>query len=215
VITTEQALSAYSAATGFDPSAGPPGSNPTDNGSTLQTGLEYLLGTGLGGVQIAAFGELDISNTSQWQQALASLGPLMLGVGVDDASMQQFNDGQPFTVTPGSQPAQEDHCVILSGYQPGMYWCYTWGGLQGITPAWFQMNAYEVWAVASQSSLGGFGPPDPESVSQRVSEMGELDRPVVDERYDHGGAELLCPVDRGVHVLDLDVEDRPARRAHF
>jgi hypothetical protein len=69
--------------------------------------------------------------------------------------------------------------------------------------------------VIGTSSLSGFGPPDPESVSQRVSEMGELDRPVVDERYDHGGAELLCPVDRGVHVLDLDVEDRPARRAHF
>ena len=168
VITTEQALSAYSAATGFDPSAGPPGNNPTDNGSTLQKGLEYLHGTGLGGVQIAAFGELDIKNTNQWQQALANLGPLMLGVGVDNTSMQQFNDGQPFTVTPGSQPAQEDHCVILSGYQPGMYWCYTWGGLQGITPAWFGMNAYEVWGVVSQTWVNSVTGKDPEGVDLQV-----------------------------------------------
>jgi hypothetical protein len=64
-------------------------------------------------------------------------------------------------------------------------------------------------------SLSGFASPDPESVSQGVCEVGELDRSVVDERDDYGRAELLGSVDRSTYLLDLDVEDRPVPRAHF
>jgi hypothetical protein len=38
--------------------------------------------------------------------------------------------------------------------------------------------------LLSAGSLNDFGPPDPESVSQRVSEVSELDRSVVDEGDD-------------------------------
>lgn len=146
-VTDAQTLVMYSAVAGFDPAAGQPGSNPTDQGSTLQAGLEYLVSTGLAGVKAAAFGELSVANTNQWQQALAELGPLMAGVGVGDAEEKAFARGSLWQA--GPQANQEDHCVVLCGYQPGVYWCWTWGGIQGMTPEWFTQNAYEVWGAVS------------------------------------------------------------------
>jgi hypothetical protein len=49
-----------------------------------------------------------------------------------------------------------------------MYWCYTWGGLQGITPAWFEMNAYEVWGVVSRTWVNSVTGKDPEGVDLQV-----------------------------------------------
>jgi hypothetical protein len=168
-ITTAQALAMYTAVAGFNPSAGPPGNNPTDNGSTLQAGLEYLVTPDNAyGYQFAAFGDLDVKNANQWQQALATFGPLMLGVGVGDAEQQQFEDGEPWSLTPGASPNAEDHCVILSGYQSGMYWCYTWGALQGITPAWFGVNAYEAWGIISRDWVNAHTGKDPEGVDLAV-----------------------------------------------
>jgi hypothetical protein len=167
-VTTAQALAMYSAVAGFKQNAGPPGNNPTDKGSTLQAGLEYFYKTGIAGIKIAAFGELEIDNTNQWQQALATLGPLMLGVGVGHAEEQAFDNGKPWTKASGAGRIQENHCVILSGYQPGMYWCYTWGGLQGITPQWFQANAWEVWGAVSQEWVSNVTGHDPEGVDLAV-----------------------------------------------
>jgi len=167
-LTTAQVLAAYSAATGFNPSAGPPGSNPTDNGSSLQTALEYLQQTGFAGQKITMFGELDIADTNGWQLALSLFGPLMLGAGVTDADQQAFEAGKIWDITPGMQATPEDHCIILCGYQPGVYWGWTWGGIQGMTPAWFAQNAYEVWGVATPEWVNANTGKDPEGVSLAV-----------------------------------------------
>jgi hypothetical protein len=168
VVTEAQALTAY-AWSGFDISAGPAGANPTDNGDTLQHGLEYLLQSANAyGVEFVAFGELDVKNTNQWQQALAWLGPLMLGVGVGTAEEEAFNTGATWDVSPGSQRIAEDHCVILTGYQPGMYWCWTWGGLQAMTPAWFAQNAWEVWGAVSRTWVNLVSGKDNQGVDLQV-----------------------------------------------
>ena len=172
VITTDQALAAYTAIAGFNPDAGPPGNNPTDTGCTLQAGLAYLVKTGIGGVEFAAYGELDVKNTNQWQQALATFGPLMLGVGVGSAEEQQFSAGQPWSLTPGAAANPEDHCVILTGYEPGMYYAWTWGAIQGIEAAWFDVNAYEIWAPISRLWVSANTGRDPEGVDLAV--LGQL-----------------------------------------
>lgn len=164
-LTTAEVLAGY-ITTGFDPSAGPSGANPTDNGSSLQAGLEYLVNPGFSGQTITMFGELDIKDTNGWQLALAQLGPLMLGVGVSDDAMQEFNAGEIWTAD--SQPADEDHCVILCGYQPGIYWCWTWGSIQGMTPGWFAQNAYEVWGAVTPEWVSRNTGKDPEGVSLAV-----------------------------------------------
>jgi hypothetical protein len=169
-VTTDQVLAMDAAVTGFDPHAGPPGNNPTDQGSTLQAGLGYLVKTGLAGIKAAAFGELDAADTSSWQQALAEMGPLMAGVGVGDAEMQDFAAGLTWDVTPGQQANPEDHCVILCGFQPGAVFCWTWGGLQAMTPDWFSLNCAEVWGVALPSWVSKVRGTDPENVN--LAEFG-------------------------------------------
>ena len=114
--------------------------------------------------ELRRFGELDVKNTNAWQQALATMGPLMLGVGVGDAEQQQFANGQLWTAAPGARANAEDHCIILCGYQPGIYWAWTWGSIQGMTPAWFELNAYEVWGAASQTWVNSVRGTDPEGV---------------------------------------------------
>jgi len=166
-VTTAQTLSMYTAVAGFDPNAGPSGSNPTDTGSTLQAGLNYLVKPNVFGVEFSVFGELDIKNTNQWQLGLAEFGPLMLGVGVGDTEQQDFSDGKPWKLT-SDTPNQEDHCVILCGYQPGMYYVYTWGGLQAVEPAWFNVNAYEVWGIISKEWVNAHTGKDPEGVNLAV-----------------------------------------------
>ena len=166
-VTTTQALAMYTAVAGFNANAGPPGNNPTDNGSTLQDGLEYLVKPNVFDVEFAMFGELDIKNTNQWQLGLAEFGPLMLGVGVGDAEQQDFSDGKPWALT-SKKPNPEDHCVILCGYQPGMYFVYTWGGIQAVEPAWFNVNAYEVWGIISKEWVNTNTGKDPEGVDLAV-----------------------------------------------
>ena len=164
-VTTTQALTAYAAETGFNESAGPPGDNPTDQGSTLQAGLGYLRTTGLAGVKIAAFGELLVGNTNEWQQALAELGPLMAGVSVGGLEEEQFNAGQMWT---GSAAGEENHCIILTGYQPGVVWCQTWGAIQGMTMEWFSENVHELWAVVSREWVSMKTGTDPGHVDLQV-----------------------------------------------
>src|SRR6516165_12295520 len=56
--------------------------------------------------------------------------------------------------------------------------------------------------------------PDAEPVAMWVDEVRELDLAVVDERNSDGRAQLLGPVKRRLDVVDLDVEDCPARPTH-
>jgi hypothetical protein len=165
-MTTDEILKMYSAVAGFNENDGPPGNNPTDQGSTLQAGLGYLQKTGLSGIKSGPFGELNVKKTNNWQQALAELGPLMIGVGVGDAEQEAFENGQMWVEQPS--PNEEDHCVILCGYQPGSYWCWTWGGLQGMTPGWFEQNCAEVWGVVSQEWVSKAKGTDPEGVDLEV-----------------------------------------------
>jgi len=151
LVTEAQALAGYTAETGFDPNAGPPGTNQTDNGATLQSGLDYERKHGYHGVRCDAFGFLDHTDTNQWRQALAQLGPLTIGVGVGEAEMDAFEFGQPWDLPQGSFPADENHCVLLCGYTAdGLYYVYTWGGLQAVTQRWFRGAVYEAWGCVSR-----------------------------------------------------------------
>jgi hypothetical protein len=131
-----------------------------------------MVSTGIAGCKAAAFGQLDLHDTNQWQQAMALFGPLILGVGVTSAEEIQFDTGEPWTLVPGAAQNPEDHCVVLTGYQPGMYWCQTWGAIQGITPAWFEMNAAELWGVVSPLWVSARTGLDPEGAT--LAQLGQL-----------------------------------------
>lgn len=146
VPTTDQALAIYSSIGGFNPNAGPPGSNPTDNGATVQDGLNYLRKTGVSGFKIAAFGELDVKDYNQIKLGVSQFGGLSIGINLPNSAMTQFNTGQPWTPVKGS-PNDGGHCVIVVGYDADWLYVVTWGQVQRMSWAFWAEYVEEAWAV--------------------------------------------------------------------
>ena len=115
VPSTADALGLYSAVTGFDQNAGPPGSNPTDNGTALTDLLAHWksAGVAVGGTthKILGYAALDISSLQQMRYAAFTFGGLYLGIQCPDAC-QEHTDNWNFA--PGLKP-EGGHCVIQAG----------------------------------------------------------------------------------------------------
>jgi len=135
-----------------------PGSG-ADRGMDVQTGLEYLHGTGgPDGVKAVAFAKVDHTKLSEVEAALAIFGGLWLGITVLDANQQQFASGQPWTDVRGSK-IDGGHAILAGGYMPDIKFI-TWaketefassfwkGSVQG-TPL-----VEEAWVVIWPEHLG-------------------------------------------------------------
>lgn len=169
VLDDTDVLDGYSEETGFDPDAGPPGDNPTDNGAELVQGYDYYHKVGFGGVTVDAYGTLDHTNTNQWQQALAQCGPLLIGVGVGEAEEIAFDNGTPWDLTPHQSAAEENHAVLLCGYYAsGLYFVYTWGGLQAVTQRWYRGAVYEAYVGVSRGWVNKISGRDPFGVNLKT-----------------------------------------------
>jgi len=104
---------------GFDPSGSKdtngPGSND-DQGMDVQTGLEYLHGSGgPDGVKAVAFAKVDHTNMAEVKAALAIIGGLWLGIQVLDANQEQFKEGKAWSDVPGSA-IEGGHAILGGGY---------------------------------------------------------------------------------------------------
>jgi hypothetical protein len=163
VIDDATVLTAYGT-TGFNPNAGPSGSNPTDNGSTLQTGLAYLAATGMQGVKIDAFAEINVQEISEIKLAIAELGPIDLALSVPQSMEQQFAAGQPITVVEGS-PLVGGHCVTGVGYDADYLYIHTWGA--EVKVSWDFVAAYfnQAFALLSREWINAKTTLDPEHVN--------------------------------------------------
>jgi hypothetical protein len=160
LITPSEAeiLRAYSAVTGFDPNAGPPGSNPTDQGTVVQDALSYWRRTGVAGHKILAFAEVDVRDLAEVADALYLFGHLMLGVNLPNAAMQQFDAGQAWHLTPDDGGTAGGHAVNL-GYEArgGGYRAITWGRSQPFSADWWAKYVEEAWVVVSPEWLTAAG----------------------------------------------------------
>ncbi len=162
--TTDGVLSDYAAGTGFDPNAGPPGKNSTDNGSNLRSVLKYRAKTGVLDAnnqrhKIGAFVKLDQSNLTEVLQAAYIFQAVGIGIRFPSSAMAQFNAGQPWDVVSGAT-VEGGHYVPLVG-KNGNLQVVTWGALQPMTPAFFAQYCDEAWAYISSEDLNG-GRVDPE-----------------------------------------------------
>jgi hypothetical protein len=113
--TTEEALALYTAVTGFDPNAGPSGSNPTDQGAACTSVLDYWQKTGVtaGGAlhKIVGYASLDISSLAQMRYAAYTFGGLYLGINCPDACQQNTTN---WNFAPGL-PIEGGHCIVQLG----------------------------------------------------------------------------------------------------
>lgn len=169
-VTDDDVLAVYSAVTGFDPNAGPPGNNPTDQGTNIQDALAYWVKSGIAGHKVAAFASVDFTNLTQVRTALALLGPLSVGVNFPSSAMDQFNAGQPWDVVADDGGIVGGHCICLVGYDADFYYVVTWGKVQKLTEAWWKAYVEEAWVPVSTEWVNSAGK-DPEGVD--LATLGE------------------------------------------
>lgn len=157
-ITTDQVLQFYSEITGFDQNAGPPDSNPTDQGSVLQDVLAYWLKVGFPMAdgtrhKILAYFEVDPRNAADLNLGTAESAGLYLGFNVPAWLEQAEAPG----TTWGDPPAGADtkivggHCVVSGGYgADGKREIESWGSPEyGMTPSFFGTQVDECYVVVS------------------------------------------------------------------
>jgi len=155
-------LAEYSRVTGFNPDAGPPGANPTDQGALIQDGLADLRKNGLAGQKIAAFARVTQTDQAEVKTALAELGAVSLGVNLPQSAMDQFDAGQPWTVS-GDATILGGHCITAFGYDQEYVYIVSWGKVVPATWDWLAAYCDEAWAVVS-AMWAGEGGKDPEGV---------------------------------------------------
>lgn len=167
-VTTEALLEGYAAVTGFDPNAGPPGNNPTDQGTVIQDALDWWRKVGVrmpDGTRhkILAFAEVDHSNEAECDAALNLFGHLGLGINFPSTAMDQFDAGQAWDVVKGAR--NEGGHAINEGVSRtgGNDDVATWARRQQMTRRFRARYVEEAWVVilpewaqANGSSPGGF-----------------------------------------------------------
>ncbi|HXP20362.1 MAG TPA: hypothetical protein VN840_12025 [Streptosporangiaceae bacterium] len=136
VPTDAEALGAYTAITGFNPS-----DPSTDQGTDILTAVGYWKSTGLGGQKITAYASVNPLDQAQVSEAIAWYGGLYIGLQLPTSAQSQV--GTEWTVTTGPTAAAGSwggHCVPLCGYDQNVLWCVTWGALQPMT--WEFLSTY-------------------------------------------------------------------------
>lgn len=157
VVTDPQTVAIYSAVTGFDPGDGPPGDNPTDQGTNMQDALTYWRKTGVyGGHKVAAFAAVSLTDWNEIENAVDWFGHVAIGFNFPDSAMVQFNAGEPWTVDEGS-PLDGGHCVMLIGYDTAWLYVVTWGKVQKMDRAFFAAYVDEAWVPITQETINAQG----------------------------------------------------------
>lgn len=155
--TTTAVLSDYSAGTGFDPGAGPPGQNPTDRGSNVREVLDYRRKTGILDAQgkrhkIGAYVRLEPRNLVHVYQAMYLFQVVGIGFKFPSTAMDQFHRGEPWDVVPGATTNHDGHYVCCVAKRDDIE-VVTWGALQGMTVAFFEEYCDEAWTYISTEDL--------------------------------------------------------------
>lgn len=155
--STASVLSDYSRITGFDPNAGVPGANDTDQGSNVRDVARFRRATGMLDAnnhrhKIAAFVAVNPRISAHVRAATYLFEVLGIGFEVPDSAMQQFQDGKPWTVVPGSS-IEGGHYVCGVGCDARGIWVITWGTLQLMTWKFFTTYCDEAYAYLSTEDL--------------------------------------------------------------
>lgn len=149
--TGANAISDYSAVTGYDPK------NPnSDQGTDVRTALKYRQDTGLidsKGVRhkIGAYVALEPGNTDHLLEALYLFGAVGIGIQFPNSAMDQFNKGKPWSVTHGAK-IEGGHYIPLVANRVNLE-CVTWGKVQQVTLQFYKKYCDEAWGILDPEML--------------------------------------------------------------
>lgn len=175
--TTADVLSDYAAGTGFNPNAGPPGSNPTDKGSNVREVLGYRRKTGIVDAaqkrhKIGAFVKLESKNLTQLYQAMYLFQAVGIGIEFPGSAMEQFHEGKPWSVVPGAQ-IEGGHYICCVAKRQNID-IVTWGALQQMTVEFFETYCDEAWAYLSTEDLQQEKDPEGFNLTQLKEDLAKL-----------------------------------------
>ena len=153
VPTDAEAIGAYSAITGFNPSQ-----PSTDQGTDMLTAVGYWKSTGLGGQKITAYATLNTRARAEISEAVAWYGGAYIGIQLPLSAQDQV--GSEWTVTTGPNAVAGSwggHCVPVSGYDKDQLWCVTWGALQAMTWEFLTTYCDEAYVLLATEWIAGTG----------------------------------------------------------
>jgi len=143
VPTNLDVQAAYAAATGWDRSKVlPDGSNPTDNGDTLDHAEAFMETTGLLGHKSVANGLVSASNVDHIKWGNLLFGTARLGLQITQGAIDQFDAGEDWDVG-GDATLRGYHDVPLVYFEGDSLWVVTWGKEQRMTRAFFAANCFQ------------------------------------------------------------------------
>lgn len=153
--TDQEAVRVYSAVTGYVP-----GDPSTDNGTYMRDCLSFARKHGVvdsAGVnhKIGAYLSIDPKDTALLLRALWLCDQVAIGFEVPQSAMDQFGQGRPWTVVPGS-PTIGGHAieVVARPAAEGLT-AVTWGRLQRLSFGFYRAYNDEAWAVISPEAIAG------------------------------------------------------------
>lgn len=146
------------------------GDPSTDNGCVIQDVLNYRRKTGLADSagnmhKISAFAQVSsvVGRNTDWnvlKQALYLFGSVDIGVNFPDSAMDQFNNGEPWSVVNGS-PIDGGHCVTVQRWDQtvpnGYVKVVTWGQEQAVRTSWWTEYVEEAWVIITPDWLNSMG----------------------------------------------------------
>jgi hypothetical protein len=179
----ESVLSDYSAATGFDANAGPPGQNPTDRGTNVRAALGYRRSTGIldaAGKRhtIGAYLQLDIGRIqsgdfSEVAEAAYLFGAVGIGIQVPQSAETEFSEHKMWSYVPGS-PNAGGHYVPIVAHRKHVE-CVTWGRVQTMGARFISHYVDEAWAILNPDFLNAAGEnPQGFDIDQLRADLAQL-----------------------------------------
>lgn len=139
----------YSALTGFDPSkTDESGYNPTDQGTDMQQAAEYRRTVGVVDSlgwrhRVLGYVSINPGSLDQLYAAANIFTDVEIGIRFPQSAMEQFDQGVPWSVVPGS-PIEGGHCVPIIDRGPGLIHIATWAKTQAMEEAFYQEYCDEV-----------------------------------------------------------------------
>lgn len=155
--TTASVLSDYECF-GYRPAAGPPGNNPTDQGVEVRAVYRFRRKWGIvDGAhkrhRIGHYLRVDWRVPELVYVAKRLFGSVNYGFNLPQSAMDQFNQGEPWSVVSGSEIAGgHDVCDLA---EPSKM--ISWGSVVEVEPAFVQAYAEECWTAVSREILNDHG----------------------------------------------------------
>lgn len=158
-VSAIQALKDYSAVTGFDPSAGGPGQNPTDQGAVVRDALRFRQATGTLDShgkrhKLYAYLKLDPTDINEILEAAYLFDAVGIGFEVEEQCFAEYDAGKPWAYHTGANLVGGHYVPIVARRYPYID-VITWGRIQRVTTSFITHRCDEAWALLSLDFLRG------------------------------------------------------------